>query len=167
MERCLFLLLISIILFPLLAFSQEEETPKLVGTMQVYKLEWNDEGVSMIPYNDSTKVTPGDTLYYELRYENVGTGDAIDNEIVTPISEGCVFVPNSVTGENLELLVSLNHGEVFSKPPVELKTKTEDGEEVIEIATPEMYTHLKFKVNKVLKPGDSTKVGFKEIIIQK
>jgi len=157
-------LLIGVILF--LVNSEfllpQEEKGKLnlkIKAQKEVRIKENGKIVSkLIPVK---KVKRGDIILYTISYTNTGKENLNNPSIIDPIPEGTVYMKGSAGGKNAEIFFSINGGQTYQKPPVTYTVWKKDGSTEKRIASPEMFTHVKWIINKKLKPGESGEVFFK------
>ena len=103
---------------------------------------------------------PGDTLRYTIHYINEGKSEALSAVIVDPVPADTVYIGNSAEGKGSEITFSID-GKTFEAPIMLTYTvKHADGTETKHAATPEMYTHIKWKLSKPVTKGGSGTVSF-------
>ncbi|WP_456419132.1 hypothetical protein [Thermovibrio sp.] len=95
------------------------------------------------------EVYPGDVIEYRIKASNVSNEDLKNVVIRAKIPEGTTYVSNSASGTPE---FSIDKGKTFSKEPVKY-TVFVNGKKVIKVATPDMYTNIRWKI-PVLKPGE-------------
>jgi uncharacterized repeat protein (TIGR01451 family) len=103
----------------------------------------------------------GDTIIYTITYRN--DGEALAQEVIIndPIPEGTVYILNSAEGSDSEISFSIDGGLRYSKPPIRYLVKRADGTQEETEAPAEVYTHVKWVINKAVLPGQSGQVSFK------
>jgi uncharacterized repeat protein (TIGR01451 family) len=100
-------------------------------------------------------------LRYTIHYINKGSAEARNAVIVDPVPEGTSYIGNSAEGESSFITFSLD-GKTFQSPPMlTYRVKQEDGTEKEYRATPEMYTHINWKLFKPVSPGGSGILNFR------
>jgi len=95
------------------------------------------------------KVYPGDVIEYRIKAVNTSDGDLKNIIIGAKIPGGTVYVPGSAS-DTPEF--SIDGGKTFSPEPVKY-TVIENGRKVVKVATPDMYTNIRWKI-PLLKPGE-------------
>ena len=108
--------------------------------------------------------SPGDTILYFIYALNSGDGIMTDPEVVDPVPEGVVYLPNSVNGENSEKAFSINSGMLYQEWPPEYSVRNTEGDIIIKEATPDMITHIRWKLLNSLSPGEERILSFKVIV---
>jgi len=87
---------------------------------------------------------------------NEGNAEKKNVVIMAYIPKGTVYVKGSATG-NPEF--SIDNGKTFSKEPVKYFV-IENGKRVEKVATPDMYTNVRWKV-KSIKPNESVEFRYR------
>lgn len=144
------------------AWAAAAERPDLVSTLSASKevVVKDANGKSRTEWREVKSLEPGDLLKYTLTYANRGKAEARGAVIVDPIPAGTVYISNSAVGEDTEITFSLD-GKNFQAPPLlKFKVKSLGLSDQEFSATPEMYTHIKWKLTKAVPPGGKGKVGF-------
>jgi uncharacterized repeat protein (TIGR01451 family) len=139
-----------------------DEKPDLKLNLSVEKqvLVKDENGLTKIKWQPVKTTKPGDLLRYTIQYTNKGKGIAKDAVIVDPVPKHTVFVESSAEGENSAITYSID-GKVFKTPDMLTYTiKQADGKEIEQIAPPEMYTHINWKLLKPVLPGASGTLTF-------
>ena len=134
--------------------------PKLKGEMIAHKvvLGTNNEE----HFTSAENVYPNDIIQYELRYTNIGDEPADDVSITGIIPEGTIYLPKSVSlPEGVQVLFSIDNGKSYHKEPVEYFVAGPDGRKVKKIATPDMYTNIKWVGNGRLNVGETLVVHYR------
>jgi len=102
------------------------------------------------------KVYPGDVIEYKIIATNVSNEELKNVVIKARIPKGTVYVPKSATGEPE---FSIDNGKTFSKEPVKYFV-VENGKKVEKIATPDMYTNLRWKIDSI-KPNETVELTYR------
>ncbi len=161
--RRLFITLALLIMIVVPALAQAEKKPNLVLSLTVEKqvTVLDDEGREKTEWHKVSETDPGDVLRYTLLYKNEGGSEAIGATIVDPIPQEATYVGGSASGEGTEITYSLDGKLFHSQPKLRYKVKEAGGLEVEYEATPEMYTHIKWKLVRPVYPGGSGRLHFK------
>jgi len=116
------------------------------------------------------KVLPGSVIQYEIIAKNTkeccpdkNTLKSVNLTGIIPM--GTVYIDKSATAE-YSVEFSIDGGGTFQKEPVKYKVKLPDGKEVEKIATPDMYTNIRWVVPEI-KPQQEIKVFYRIIIKEK
>jgi uncharacterized repeat protein (TIGR01451 family) len=137
--------------------------PQLSMTLVVQKqtIVRNADGKETVEWREVRESRPGDTLKYIVSYKNVGKAEARGARIVDPVPEGTAYVPGSAEGKDATVAFSID-GKNFREPEqIKYKVRDASGNETFHTATPEMYTHIQWKLGKPVPPGDAGTVSFK------
>ena len=94
------------------------------------------------------KVLPGNIIEYTISAQNLKDGVLKDVDIIGRIPEGTGYLQDSA---NKPPQFSIDGGKTYMPAPVTY-TVVEDGKEVEKIATPDMYTNIKWIV-EILHPS--------------
>ena len=111
------------------------------------------------------KVLPKSVIQYEITAENTSTETLKNVNLIGIIPMGTVYIDKSAT-VNYPIEYSIDGGGTFQKEPVKYKVKLPDGKEVEKIATPDMYTNIRWVVPEI-KPQQEIKVFYRIIIKEK
>jgi uncharacterized repeat protein (TIGR01451 family) len=152
------LLTLALLTAPVFAEGQ----PNLLLNLTLHKQTVNidEEGKTHTQWQAVEATDPGDILRYTLHYRNEGTGEARGATFNDRVPEGTVYLPGSAEGKDTEVTFSLD-GKSYQKPPMlTYKIKQPDGSEVEATASPDLYTHIKWKLTKPVAPGVSGTVSF-------
>ena len=164
MKRNRFLLVLVVLAFTAsAALAQIGEKPELMLTLSAQKEVTvpGEDGKPKTEWQEVQSTSPGDELKYTIRYENKGEAEARDAKIVDPVPQNTSYISGTAEGESAEITFSLD-GKTFGPPPLlKYRVKQADGTEVEYVATPEMYTHIQWKLNKAVPPGGTGSVSFK------
>lgn len=143
-----FLLLAAIFLVaPAQLSAQDIQVPEgpLVSTMTGFLVEKNDQGAETLTKIDQVK--PGQIVQYALEYKNISDRALAEVSILGPIPAGTVYQSGSaITTANAKPEFSIDDGDKFQPEPVTYKVKQADGTEKELVATPDMYTHIRWNV---------------------
>lgn len=106
---------------------------------------------------------PGDEIIITVLYENRGRGISKKVVINNPIPEGTAYKGNSAEGKDSLITFSADGGRTFEE---EGEVKVVDSSGKLRTAMPEEITHVKWTIEKELKPTEKGKVSFRAIIKQ-
>ena len=153
-------MLAAVIITPF-AWAAEEKSP-LTSLMEAYNVVKGDDGKENFVKTD--RILPGQTIEYVLNHKNISHSPLKGVKIVGPIPESCTYIKNSAT-HTLEFtpLFSIDKGATYSPEPVKYKVKLSNGKEEERIATPDMYTHICWKVG-VLAPDEKSVQHYRVMI---
>jgi len=145
------------------ALAVDPAKPELALTLAAQKevTVKDAEGKTKVEWQEVRDVKPGDILKYTITYRNVGTVEARDGRVVDPVPQETAYVSGSVEGKDAAITFSLD-GKTFQDPPLlKYKVRQADGTEAEYQATPEMYTHIQWKLLKPVPPGGTGSLSFK------
>ena len=106
----------------------------------------------------ATKVPPGVAVIYTLHADNKGSKPADDVVVTDPIPEHMDYVDGSATSKGTVLSFSADGGKSWAAKD-KLMVKGKDG--ALRAATAEEVTHIRWKFEKPIAPGESRAVEFK------
>lgn len=121
----------------------------LQSTMTAYLVEKGDDGQDVL--TEVSQVKPGQTIEYALQYSNVSDADLAEVSIVGPVPQGTSYLAG--TAMNMGASVpqfSIDDGVTYKPEPLTFKVKMADGSEVEKVATPDMYTHVRWMLEKLI-----------------
>ncbi|MFA6450055.1 MAG: hypothetical protein WCX65_11325 [bacterium] len=147
------------------AAAEKAEKPKaaqlsLAITAQK-EVEKKKDGKTVIEYVSAEKAGKGETLVYTITYTNKTAAPVKSVSVVDPIPAGTVYIPGTAAGKDTEITFSIDGGKTYLKAPVKYKAKKADGTGEEKLASPDMYTHIKWLIKRTVQPGKSGVVSFK------
>ena len=145
------------------AQAQSGEKPELVLTLSAQKeaAVKGPDGKAKTEWQDVKTGNPGDMIRYTIAYRNGGKSEAKDATIVDPVPKGTTYIPGSAAGEGAEITFSLD-GKSFQAPPqLKYRVRQPDGSEAELLASPDMYTHIRWRLLKPVPSGGTGAVSFK------
>ena len=145
------------------ALAADPAKPQLALTLTAQKevTVKDAEGKTKMEWQEVKEANPGDIVKYTIMYKNVGTVEARDGRVVDPIPKDTTYVSGSAEGKDAAITFSLD-GKTFQDPPLlKYKVRQADGSEAEYGATPEMYTHIQWKLLKPVPPGGAGAMSFK------
>lgn len=145
------------------ARAQGGEKPELVLTLSAQKeaAVTGPDGKATTLWQDVKAGNPGDVIRYTIAYRNGGKSEARDAAIVDPVPKGTTYLPGSAAGEGAEITFSLD-GKTFQAPPqLKYRVRQPDGSESELLASPDMYTHIRWRLLKPVPPEGKGAVSFK------
>ena len=155
------LLAVPLLLMAGISFAQEQQ-PRIVlevsGQKEVVRTKDGKKTVLLEPMD---RIGTGDVLVYTVTYRNSGKSVARDVTVVNPIPQHTVYIPESAAGRDTKILFSINGGATYLEPPVLYKSRDNAGKEIVQPATPEMYTHIKWIVQTPVNPNAKGTTTFK------
>ncbi len=144
------------------ASAQAGAKPELVLTLSAQKeaVAKGPDGKARVEWQDVKSGSPGDVIRYTIAYRNGGTSDARDAVIVDPVPKGTTYIPGSAAGERAVITFSLD-GKTFQAPPqLKYKVRQPDGTQADLVASPDMYTHIRWTFPTPVPPGGKGAVSF-------
>jgi uncharacterized repeat protein (TIGR01451 family) len=119
------------------------------------------EGKTKVVWQEATDVKPGDVLKFTIAYKNTGPAEARDGLVTDPVPKDTAYISGSAEGKDAEITFSLD-GKTFQSPPqLKYKVRQADGTDAEYQATPEMYTHIQWKLLKPVPPGGAGSLSFR------
>ncbi|WP_299873765.1 hypothetical protein [uncultured Cocleimonas sp.] len=118
----------------------------------------NKDGKKSYNFIPAAKVLPGETVQYNTFFENISNKPADNINIVNPIPEHTVYLPNTAHGKNTQIVFSVDGGKHYGKAGT-LKVRGNDGK--IYPAKPSDYTHIQWQYLGNLAPQTKQAVGFR------
>jgi len=145
------------------ALAADPAKPELALTLSARKevTVKDAEGKARVEWQEVKEANPGDIVKYTITYRNVGTVEARDARVVDPVPNETAYVSGSAEAKDAAITFSLD-GKAFQDPPLlKYKVRQADGTEAEYQATPEMYTHIQWKLLKPVPPGGTGSMSFK------
>ncbi len=106
---------------------------------------------------DASLVTPGETIVYQLRFENDQPEAANDLVLTMPVPEQVIYQNGSASYPGAAVTYSADGGETFYKWG-EVKFQTETGQDII--AQAEDITHIRWYLADPVAPGEIGVLSF-------
>ena len=160
------LLVLGLIMSALPGQALTKEMPDLDLKLRVEKkvVLSNAAGEARTEWREVRNLKPGDMLKYTITYTNTSSTEARDAVIVDSVPFRSEYVNSSAAGKNTEISFSLD-GKEFRPPALLTYKATAPGTPEQEfMATPEMYTHIRWQITKPVPTGATGKVSFKVIL---
>jgi uncharacterized repeat protein (TIGR01451 family) len=145
------------------AAAADPAKPQLALTLTAQKevTVKDTEGKAKVEWREVTDVKPGDILKFTIAYKNSGPAEARDALVTDPVPNDTAYISGSAEGKDAAITFSLD-GKTFQDPPLlKYKVRQADGTEAEYEATPEMYTHIQWKLLKPVPPGGAGSLSFK------
>ena len=131
----------------------------LVVTMDAFRVEKDAAGKEKLVKTD--KIEPSQVIEYVLTSKNVSKAALAKVTLLGPIPENTSYLAKSATqAKGLVPVFSIDKGKTFQPEPVKYKVKLPDGKEAEKVATPDMYTHVRWVVGSI-KAGESSKLRYR------
>lgn len=154
-----FLILALVAVTARAADDPKDKKDPLVVTMDAFRVEKDAAGKEKLVKTE--KVEPSQIIEYVLTCRNVSQGVLTKVALLGPIPENTVYLAKSATqAKALVPVFSIDKGKTFQPEPVKYKVKLPDGKEVEKVATPDMYTHVRWVVGSI-KAGESQKLRYR------
>ena len=132
------------------------------------ELTITDEKVNSSPAERSgrikTEYYPADTIRYILTATNVGTGNMTEPQIVDPIPNGVTYLLGTAKGDDTIIEYSINDGKNYSVWPIKTRVRTDSGKMELREVSPEMITHIRWKILKDIPQGKSHEMEFMVVV---
>ncbi len=107
----------------------------------------------------------GDTIEYQLIYKNVSDMPISGLKPVALIPAGTVYVQGSAhSSVKARVYFSIDGGKTFHEPPIYYTVTTKDGKKVRKVATPDMYTNIRWGMEGSLDPGRSAVFTYRVVV---
>jgi len=157
MRRSLTAAMLVLVLAASAAYGQG---PKLTGDMEARKIVMDENNREIAVPAD--QVFPFDTIEYTLSYRNTGSASAAGINLVGPIPEGTAYLDRTATEiGNVRPLFSIDGGKSFHEAPVTYVVMNDEGEEEVRQATPDMITHVQWRMDTGLEVGHEVVVSYR------
>lgn len=130
------------------------------------EVEVVEKGAKVKKMAAPSKVVPGDEVLYTITYTNK-TAKPAQNVVVTdPVPKHTRLKAGSVSGENADVVYSVDGGKVFATPDkLTVSIKDKSGKDVVRPATAADYTHIRWILKQNVAPGQSGSVRFRVNIL--
>ncbi len=150
----------AIIVLALTASAAYGQGPKLTGDMEARKIVLDETNREIAVPAD--QVFPLDTIEYTMTYRNTGNASAEGINLVGLIPDGTAYLDRTATEiENVRPLFSIDGGKSFHEAPVTYVVVNDEGVEEIREATPDMITHVQWRMDKGLEVGHELVVSYR------
>lgn len=145
-----------------IANTQSAKAP-LQNTMTAYVVSMDKAGKEIL--NPATEVEPGQTVEYQLTYENTGANPLQDIIVTGPVPRVTAYIGKSAfTQAKANLQVSIDGAKTFENEPVKRLVKDATGKKVEKIIPPSAYTHLRWSMKEPLKAGEVQNFAYRSIV---
>jgi uncharacterized repeat protein (TIGR01451 family) len=145
----------ALILFGLYVLAQNEPISVKLEAYIVSTIT-KEDGTTEEQFTEAKEARPGQVVEYRVVVTNVSDETLpASNAIITgPIPATTAYIADSATpsSESATLEFSADGGQTFSVPPIMIKVKNDQGEEVEVEATPDQYTAARWTILQVLEP---------------
>ncbi|MDX8377316.1 MAG: hypothetical protein R8L53_04765 [Mariprofundales bacterium] len=152
---------IIIILVLLLLPAMAQATPDVKITVLAEKqIVVEENGQKVVKRVPAENIQPGETVIYQLHYENKGDDDAVNAVIVDPMPDNTIYIDGSAFGAGSDIDFSIDGGKSYKKPSLlTYDVAVADGKKEQRTASPEQYTHIRWTVH-VIPAGKSGMASF-------
>lgn len=135
----------------------------LTGSLEAFRVVVNEDGVEEFLSADNAR--PDDVIEYRLTYTNSGD-DPLKNVFITdPIPVGTVLIhPSATRPTEGRVEFSIDGGKDYKPWPILIKEMTEDGEEKVVEATPDMVTHVRWVLTETILPENGITVSYRTVV---
>lgn len=116
------------------------------------------KSVKLVP---ASKVVPGDTVIYTVKFRNRCDKPADNVSVDNPVPEHMAYVADSAIGPNTEVTFSIDGGYNFAKPEA-LQKKDPDGTE--RVARANEYTNIRWVMRHALAAGAEAYARFRAVL---
>ena len=108
----------------------------------------------------ATTVMEGQEIFYTLYIRNPSDKYLTTLSIDRALPANTQYVPGSATGAGAEILFSVDGGRNFAKP-----TELRDPEDPAHAASPDQYTHIRWRLRYPLAPGAVVLARFRAVFV--
>ncbi|CAA6813287.1 MAG: Unknown protein [uncultured Thiotrichaceae bacterium] len=117
----------------------------------------NENGERTYKRVPAAKVLPGEVVQYSTFFTNISGKPADNINITNPIPKHTVYLANTASGANCNIVYSIDGGKQWAKP-AQLKVRGSDGK--MYPAPPSDYTHIRWQYQGDLQPQERKAVSF-------
>ena len=157
------LVLFVVVLGLAVSFGVASASTNLAGSLEAYRVVVNDEGVEKFLPADNAR--PKDVIEYRLIYTNTGDQPIQQILITDPVPIGTQLLnPSARHPEAARVEYSIDGGKSFQPWPILVKKTTENGEEKLVEATPDMVTHIRWTLTKAIQPEGGITLTYRTVI---
>ena len=135
----------------------------LKGTMVSRKVAYDEKEKKEI-YLPADQGLPGDILEYLVTYVNRSKNPLKQVAIDCPLPEKTLYLADTArcTKDGTPLF-SIDGGKTFQSPPIRYKFTLPDGKVEERVATPDMYTHMRWTLD--FEPGETIEIRYRVKIL--
>ncbi len=110
---------------------------------------------------DAQTLFPGDVVLYRLVFTNVTASEVRNVEFVDPLPAGLQYVGQTAAADRDDVVIeySADRGQTYSQQP--MVQEIVDGERVMRPATPDEYTHIRWRIEGSVQPGAQVTAEFR------
>ena len=143
------------------SWAQQKGSIELKATADKEIIVINDKGEKEKKIIKAEKVVPGDNVIYTIYCKNTSKEIAENVYVTNPIPEHMLYNVNTAFGAGTLITFSVNDGKTYDVPE-NITVIEEDGKE--RPAGPSDYTHIRWKFQKNLMPGEIGNVRYHAIL---
>lgn len=133
------------------------------GSLEAFRVVLTDNGQET--FLPADQASPNDVIEYRVTYRNA-RDDAIQSIFITdPIPTGSQYIEESATkpsGGRVEF--SIDGGRSFKEWPITIERRTSDGRTLVEQATPDMVTHIRWIISQEVVPEREITLTYRTFI---
>jgi uncharacterized repeat protein (TIGR01451 family) len=157
--KSVMLTIVASVMFFGVAMVKAQEAPAaaapLQSDMKRYLVEKGEDGQEIL--TEVNQVKPGQIIEYTLRWSNVSDTDLTEVSIVGPVPQYTTYLAGTAVNLGATLpQFSIDGGTTYKNEPVTYKVKMADGSEVERVATPDMYTHVRWLLERMISKQELT-----------
>jgi uncharacterized repeat protein (TIGR01451 family) len=113
---------------------------------------------------ETNKVYPAQTVQYKLIYTNTSDAPLQGLKLIGPIPDNTVYLADSAeAGQDLTPQFSIDAGMTFGPEPLVYIFTRPDGGREERVATPDMYTHVRWLID-TLAPAESRTLRYRVLV---
>lgn len=134
---------------------------ELTSIVELEVVTLDEQGNEVVKRVPAEKVTPGSEVIYTTRFKYNGAESAENVVISNPIPEHTVYKQDSASGQDTEIMFSVDDGKTFHTTK-QLQVIESDGSKRLAIAKD--YTDIRWTYRGQLQPGDEGSVEFRVVL---
>ena len=134
---------------------------ELTSIVELEVVTLDEQGNEVVKRVPAEKVTPGSEVIYTTRFKYNGAESAENVVISNPIPEHTVYKQGSASGQDTEIVFSVDDGKTFHASN-QLKVTDSDGSKRLAVAKD--YTDIRWTYRGQLQPGDEGSVEFRVVL---
>lgn len=139
------------------ALAQDRNEVSLNSDVLVERVSHEADGQTRVSLEEPSRVIPGDTLVFVLRYQNNGARPATNFVITNPLPQAVRFNGTTDSGASVSVDGGRNWGQLAS-----LSVREADG--TMRAARPEDVTHVRWAFARPIAAGDSGRLMFRGVV---
>lgn len=135
----------------------------LVGTLEAFRVVVGEDGNEVFVAAD--KARPADLVEYRLNYKNRGEAPLRNISITDPIPAGATYVLDTANlPDGSVVQFSIDNGRTYHAWPIMIEKVDENGNTVRVEATPDMVTHINWKISQDFSPGEEMQFSYRAVV---